>query len=97
MDNNKNGKIFEKYIKEKYGLINEFKQNTKLDSYGNDYSKIQIKLHKKGTEICLGSIMHYSFMNDDFLLVIGEYKDKIEIDKLKINFLNLIKKSIKVN
>lgn len=93
------GCIFEREIKKKYGLINEFKKNHKWDAYGNSYIKIQIKLHKKGTNIILGSINNYSIMKEDFLLIIGEYQDEyqhiedFDINNIKIKtyYINYVK------
>lgn len=93
------GCIFEKEIKNQYGLINEFKKNNKWDAYGNNNIKIQIKLHKEGTNIILGSINNYSIMDEDFLLIIGEYQNEFQyiedfdINNIKIKsyYINYIK------
>lgn len=75
------------------------KKNNKWDAYGNNNIKIQIKLHKEGTNIILGSINNYSIMNEDFLLIIGEYQNEyqciedFDINNIKIKsyYINYIK------
>jgi hypothetical protein len=84
---NRHGKKYEIYVIKKYGLIEVESKIDKWDAYGYDDIKIQIKIHKKGNDIILGSIKNYSFMERDFLLNIGEYieEDNNNLDNLDIN------------
>lgn len=84
------GYTFEREIKKEYELINEFKKNHKWDAYGNNNIKIQIKLHKEGTDIRLGSISNYAYMEDDFLLIIGGHQNEYrQIEDFDINNIKI--------
>lgn len=68
-------------------MINFINIIHKWDCYGKEGIEIQIKLHMKDTDIILGSYKNYSFMNYDFLLIIGEYQEEFNIEN--INFDNV--------
>jgi hypothetical protein len=61
----------------------------KFDALDENQVKFQIKSVKKGSEICLGDIFRNSEINDDFVLVIGFWKDNknniVEEYKIQIN------------
>lgn len=87
LDQKEIGILFQQYIIKKYRLEEINMTNHKWDCYGKQGIEIQIKLHRKDTNIRLGSYKNYSFMNYDFLLIIGEYREEFNIEN--INFGNV--------
>lgn len=82
------GNKIEEYCIIKYNLRKIISQNDKWDACGYNNIKVQIKYHKKDTDINLGSYNYYSFMKEDFLLLIVDhqydYKDP-NFEKVDIN------------
>lgn len=89
LDQKEIGILFQQYIIKKYRLEEINMTNHKWDCYGKQGIEIQIKLHRKDTNIRLGSYKNYSFMNYDFLLIIGEYREEFNIENIKFDNIKI--------
>jgi hypothetical protein len=89
IDKREIGKLFQKYVIKKFGLLEEDIVNHKWDGYGKNCINIQIKLHQKNKDITLGSYSNYSLMYKDFLLIIGEYNENYELENINFNTIDI--------
>ena len=65
-----------KSVIERYGLRAAAQYTARTDALTHDNIPVQIKLTKKGGEVCLGSLQNNQEVESDFILHLGFWKDQ---------------------
>lgn len=75
MERQCHGFSFEKSIIKRYNLRKSVQYTSRVDALTQDNIPVQIKLTKKGSEICLGSFQRNQEHDEDFILYLGFWQE----------------------
>jgi hypothetical protein len=96
MARQRHGFNFEKDVIKKYGLLEAVQYTARIDALTQCGLPVQIKLTKKGGEICLGSFQRCREVGTDFILHLGfwEGNNKNIIEEISLKIKNSVWKEL---